>query len=194
MPRKNPLPALEAEICRRLAKFRKASGLSRVAFAQRAGCDSTTISNLEHFRAPLRYSVGKKLSNNLWLNPDWLVRGGGYPIWEGKIGGPYESALREADLFSEVYLENFKGAEEERYAGHLAWSEEVKDWLGTMGIKANFEKVSPAEYKESQRRLLERPAIKSILEDRDQMIIQIAFGQKIQSPSAFLKLAEKRKK
>jgi len=181
MPRKNPLPEFEATICRRLLEFREASGLSRVDFAQRAGIDSTTLSNLEHLRSPLGYWNGKKICNNLGLNPDWLVREAisrGSPIWTGQLEGPFEATASDSDLFSNVYLSNFPDPAEDAYQlRHAAFVEEVKDWLGTMGIRSDLKKMSLDEYRDAQRRMTERPGMQAILAHRDRAIIQLAFGR-----------------
>ncbi len=193
VPRKNPLLEREAEICRRLLEFRKASGLSRVRFAQQSGCDSTIISNLEHLRSPLRYWTGKKICNGLRLNPDWLVTGNGSPIWDGHLKGQFESKVSETALLSEVYLENFPEPQQSRDAAQEAFVEEVKPLIEMMGY--SFKKMSPEEYRESQRIAMARmPRLKEILASRDRIIIQQAFGRNVENPLDFLRPLEKRKK
>jgi transcriptional regulator with XRE-family HTH domain len=184
MPRKNPLPDLEAEICRRLLEFRKVSGLSRAALAKRAGCNSAMISSLEHLRSPLRYWTGKEICNGLRLNPDWLVKGLGYPIWDGQLASSFEGTPSKKALFSEVYLKNFPESGVRSAAQRRAWIEEINEWCQRMGLEADFKSASPKKEEELERRLLSRPVMRLILEDRDRMIIQEAFGREIQSAFA----------
>jgi transcriptional regulator with XRE-family HTH domain len=101
--RKNPLNAGELEICRRLRQFRQQLKLSRVAFAQEAGIDSSVLVRYEHSRMPLKYVHAWRLSAVFFVRAKWLATGTGRQI--ARVGMPTPGALgvSENSLFSEVF-------------------------------------------------------------------------------------------
>ena len=109
MPRRQPLPGHELKICARLREFRKRTGLSRVAFAQKAGIDSSVLVRYEHGRVPLKYVHAWRLMRTFLINPVYLMTGaGGYWTRAAQISpGPEVLKCPEAALFSEVYEKAF---------------------------------------------------------------------------------------
>ena len=106
MPRKNPLPKRELEICRRLRAFRLSTKLSQTAFASQIGVDSTRLASYEHGRAPLPFEVYKAVNQKYSLNPMWLATGDGPPSahWGIPYGlGPQETEISARAKFSEAY-------------------------------------------------------------------------------------------
>jgi transcriptional regulator with XRE-family HTH domain len=79
VPRKTPLPEREAAICKRIKEFRAGRKLSRVAFAQVLGLDSSVLSNVEHGRAPVRYGLANRLCETFDVSQVWLAEGIGRP-------------------------------------------------------------------------------------------------------------------
>src|SRR5687768_2271132 len=75
VPRKQPLPKREAEVCERVKNLRLTLNLSRIAFAKELHEDSSAISSIEHKRAPLRFRLGAKIVRRFVINPAWLARG-----------------------------------------------------------------------------------------------------------------------
>lgn len=104
MPRKNPLPADEIEIGRRVRIAREQRGLSRVSFATKLGTDSSTITNVEHGRAPLRYDLGISLCERLGVNPAWMVSGTLPMNYQFRFYG-YSSRVPPRMPFSQAYSE-----------------------------------------------------------------------------------------
>lgn len=105
MPRKNPLQAREKEICSRLREFRMQTKLSRVAFAQKAGIDSSVIVRYEHRRVPLKYIHAWRLMRTFFISAAWLATGdnGKWSRGSAIVPGPELIRVREDELFSEVY-------------------------------------------------------------------------------------------
>lgn len=107
VPRKTPLNETERAICDRLLAFRKSTRLTRIAFGEKVGADSSTLSNIEYRRAPLRYSLGKRICDAFGLNPFWLAGNDGAPPFH--LGRLDDSAANPNGqlLFSEgvnIYL------------------------------------------------------------------------------------------
>ena len=75
MPRKNPLPIGEIQICDRLVKARKALRLSRATFASEAGIDSTQLARYEHKLAPLKVRDALKICAAIGISLRWLATG-----------------------------------------------------------------------------------------------------------------------
>jgi transcriptional regulator with XRE-family HTH domain len=108
MPRKNPLPRKEADVCGRLKYFRERLNLSRVAFAKEAGIDSSLLVRYEHGRAPLRYAVGWRIIAAFGLNAAWIAEGEGRELLWIPIPSPEELNVGKEALFSEVYESHLK--------------------------------------------------------------------------------------
>ena len=77
MPRTNQLPSQESDICQRLGKFRKETGLSRVAFARAVGIDTAALVRYEHCRAMVPYAAAYKIWKKFNVSVEWLVTGVG---------------------------------------------------------------------------------------------------------------------
>lgn len=75
MPRRNPLPDREVEICRRLRTYRQKTHLSQVAFANAAGIDSRLLGSYEHGRSQLNYQAAHKIMTAFAIHPRWLATG-----------------------------------------------------------------------------------------------------------------------
>jgi transcriptional regulator with XRE-family HTH domain len=100
VPRKEPLPEREAEVCKRVRDFRLALKLSQITFAKELGEDSSALASIEHMRAPLRWPLGERIVRRFLLNPEWLARG------EGPLSAPvFIPKLSNASrlLFTEVF-------------------------------------------------------------------------------------------
>jgi transcriptional regulator with XRE-family HTH domain len=77
VPRTNQLPSRESDICQRLGKFRRETGLSRVAFARAVGLDSSALVRYEHCRAMVPYEAAYKIWKKFNVSVKWLVTGAG---------------------------------------------------------------------------------------------------------------------
>ena len=78
MPRKNPIGEQEAEICRRLGKFRKWTGFSQAEFSCLADLNHRAYVNYEYGRSQLNYAAARSVFEaHPWLNPTWLAEGKG---------------------------------------------------------------------------------------------------------------------
>lgn len=75
MPRLNPIPEREVEICRRLRSYRQKTHLSQVAFANAAGIDSRLLGSYEHGRSQLNYQAAHKIMAAFAIHPRWLATG-----------------------------------------------------------------------------------------------------------------------
>jgi len=117
MPRKNPLPERESQICERLLEFRKSVGLTRIAFAQKGGIDSSIITRCDHQLAPLKFGAFRSLATTFPINPHWLATGDSIP----NLPEPVSPILLQCpgaakSLFSAVY---------DQYLGKVFSSEQL---------------------------------------------------------------------
>jgi transcriptional regulator with XRE-family HTH domain len=104
VPRRNPVPENEVEICERLRRFREHTGLSRAEMARRLGIDSARLSAHEHARVPVRYSVVRALMQHFRLSPVWLAGEKGWPFTETPFDdSKYVLPTDYAALFSRVF-------------------------------------------------------------------------------------------
>ena len=103
MSRKNPLPAREVEICRRLREFRLRTKLSQVAFAKEVGLDSSRLASYEHGRAPVKYDLARWLSVAFKVNLELLATGDGPLIDLRPIGDVAFVEANPDGRFSEVF-------------------------------------------------------------------------------------------
>ena len=103
MPRKNPMPEREQQICSRLRTFREATGLSRAAFAREVGIDPLRLASYEHGRAPLRFGTAKFLCEKFDINQRWLARGilPMHPKFD--VPMEYSYLVKQNSLFSAVF-------------------------------------------------------------------------------------------
>jgi len=136
MPRKNPLPQRESEICKRLRQFRLDTGLSRVAFACRAGIDSSALVRCEFGRVAVTFGVFTAISRKYCLNPKWLAIGEGPPSLERSVD--FASAfpsISPRDLFSRVFDQDpttfLKLAGTEK-RGDEEWRRDIRKVIGLL--------------------------------------------------------------
>jgi DNA-binding XRE family transcriptional regulator len=73
--RKNPLPAADKAICRRLKELRMKLGLTEAAAARAAGITRHLWHSMEMLRAPLRCRVAFKICRQLIVSEEWLATG-----------------------------------------------------------------------------------------------------------------------
>ena len=73
MPRKNPMPEREREICARLRVFRESTKLTRATFAKEIGMDPIRYASYELGRAPVRFELAKTIKERFGLNLAWLA-------------------------------------------------------------------------------------------------------------------------
>jgi transcriptional regulator with XRE-family HTH domain len=103
MPRKNPFPASEAAICKRVRDARLDTELSQVAFARRIGMDSTQLAALEHCRAPLKYGIADRLCDEFDICQRWLATGKLPKQYYVPLAPRLAATTSDNDLFSSVY-------------------------------------------------------------------------------------------
>ncbi|MDB6124742.1 MAG: Helix-turn-helix domain [Pedosphaera sp.] len=103
MPRRNPIAQREVEICHRLKAVRVERKLSRVAFADAVGVDSSFLSNIEHARAPVRYYLAKKICLDFLISERWLATGKEPKKRYVEIHPDKEQQIPARMIFSEAY-------------------------------------------------------------------------------------------
>src|SRR5215831_17266714 len=74
--RKNPMPQIEIEICKRLRSARESLGVSRAYVAKKLEIGASRLSNFEHAAAPLRYGFVRQFCLICQISQRWLARGG----------------------------------------------------------------------------------------------------------------------
>lgn len=103
VPRKHPLPKREKEICARLLEFRTSTGLSRVAFAKRAGVNTGLLRSYETANSQLNYPAAYKIITSLGIGPEWLATGLGSKVDRVPIPTPAEINASPRSLFSHIF-------------------------------------------------------------------------------------------
>jgi len=103
MPRKTPLPEREVAICNRLREFREMTQLSRVAFARKAGVDSSLLVRYDFLLTPVRYGPAYKLISTYAINPRWLATGEGQRVSRLAMIDPAACRGMDREPFSAVY-------------------------------------------------------------------------------------------
>jgi DNA-binding transcriptional regulator YiaG len=121
MPRKNPLPERELQVCRRVRSIRATLKRSRVDFGREINLDSSTLSNLEHGRIRLRFYIAKRLGEQWGVSLRWLAEKKG-PMWGYQP--LHEFMSNDQRPFTEVYDQVVKPELEQRL--HL--KSEFSDW------------------------------------------------------------------
>lgn len=159
MPRKNPLPQREGEISKRLRQFRLETGLSRVAFARRAGIDSSALVRCEFGRVAVTFGVFTAISRKYCLNPKWLAIGEGSPSLERSVdfasAFPSISPLaRFSRVFDQDPTSFLKLAGTEK-PGDEEWRRDIRNVIGLLEVVAgarmlalnteNVDKISDPE-------------------------------------------------
>jgi len=116
MPRTKPLPQREQLICRRVAKLRHDTNLKRVAFARELGTDSSTVSNIEHCRSPVRSGLGERICELLRVNQGWLADGQKPEIHCFPLSPIVKAQIDPQELFSRAFDREIKPLLEQRRA------------------------------------------------------------------------------
>jgi transcriptional regulator with XRE-family HTH domain len=114
MPRKQPLPTEEAEICERVRRAREDWGWPRVELARRVEVDSTYLASIEHLRTPLRYDTAYRIIKALNLNPIWLLEGRGPTHIAATLRAPEQMPGGGRQLFSVAYKAQTQASPEQR--------------------------------------------------------------------------------
>lgn len=118
MPRKNPVPKREREICQRLFDFRRRTKLTRAAVAGELGITPSRLSNYEHGAVPVPYGVASRIADLLGLNLEWLAAGIGNPQDVIAVGSAIDAEIPSRMLLSGAYDRFIKPAlTEERKQG-----------------------------------------------------------------------------
>ncbi len=100
---KSFLPQREIGICQRVRELRLALKWNQPAFAAELGISRERIASYEYAKAPIRYSVGKRLCERFRVNPKWLAEGIEPKQWHIPIHSDLESQIEPGMLFSEAY-------------------------------------------------------------------------------------------
>lgn len=103
MPRKNPLPLRELEICWRLREFRSKTKLAQSAFAKEIDIDSARLASYEHARAALKYSLAERLANTFKISLQWLAVGKGDILAFHPVPSLSDLKASPSAKFSEIY-------------------------------------------------------------------------------------------
>lgn len=114
MPRKNPLPQLEAAIGARLKQFREERLISQTQFAAELRISRAQLINYEEGISPLPWQVAERLVRAFGLNPRWLATGK-VPMDFGrnaKLPRPSPEKFSVRAPFSSVYLGAWQDAVE----------------------------------------------------------------------------------
>jgi transcriptional regulator with XRE-family HTH domain len=75
MPRKAPLPKIEAQIGARIKEFREEKLISQTAFATKLQISRAQLINYEEGLSPTPWTVGFALNSAFDVNPRWLATG-----------------------------------------------------------------------------------------------------------------------
>ena len=103
MPRKNPFPIRERQICERLCEVRSILDFSRVVFAEKAGLDASLLRSYECARSQLNYVAAYKVIRAFGINPEWLATGNGLLWLPVPIPSPNELKVGARAVFSKTY-------------------------------------------------------------------------------------------
>jgi transcriptional regulator with XRE-family HTH domain len=104
MARKNPVPAREKKIGKRLRQFRDDEWkLTRVAFAAECGIDSGRLASYEAGRVPLTYEIAWRVVNIFGMSAEWLATGEGDLFSRRPLPRPDKLSVSQNALFSDVY-------------------------------------------------------------------------------------------
>ena len=111
MPRKNPIPEGELQICRRIRNFRTSElGMSQAAAARKLGIDSTRLAAYEHGRVPIRFGFADRFCKKFNLSQLWLAEGKERPIGYVRFDPALKSSLNDAERFSAVWISKLRPA------------------------------------------------------------------------------------
>lgn len=97
-------------MCARLKSFRESLKWRQRDFAEKIGITKTRLASYEYGRAPIRYWLARKLTQEFHLSPVWLATGQppmtGYLVLDAKV----EQTISDRALLSEVYHDHFIGS------------------------------------------------------------------------------------
>ena len=122
MPRQNPIPQREREICGRLRSARKETSLSQVAFARLLEIDSSRLASYEHARVPIKWELALKLCTQFNLSQRWLALGSLPMRPRYDAGLKYSPLIKASSLFSSIF-DDF--LDKQTLAIEGAWIEEI---------------------------------------------------------------------
>ncbi len=115
MPRTQPLPETEKQICARLTRARQATGLTRAGLAKRIGLNQFSLANIERGSAPLKFSVGYQCCAALQLSLAWLATGSPPIFLFSEIAPSRLEKLDKQALFSSVFTGELASAVHSRH-------------------------------------------------------------------------------
>jgi DNA-binding transcriptional regulator YiaG len=107
------LPQRELEICARVREVREGEQMSMPVFAKALGITRQRLGSYEYGRAPLRYSLGKRIGELFDINQRWLATGqppkryyiDPHTILEGGI--PSRALFSEGYDYIKPYIEHY---------------------------------------------------------------------------------------
>lgn len=108
VPRQNPIPAREIEICERLRQARASTHLSQVAFARLLDIDSSRLASYEHARVPIKFELAVKAASLARVSLQWLAEGGDGREAVFSVDPKLRERIPKNQLFSKVYDEWLK--------------------------------------------------------------------------------------
>lgn len=110
MPRTNPVPERERQICARLREFRLSTKMPQASFARELGVEVDRLASYEYGRVPLRYDLVKRVAEQFGLNQMWLAEGGDSMRPSHPVAGSVERLIPPGCLFSVAYEKHLKKA------------------------------------------------------------------------------------
>jgi transcriptional regulator with XRE-family HTH domain len=125
VPRKNPVPERERQICQRLRLVRKEKRLSQVAFADMLGIDSSLLASYEHARVPIRYEFADRLCCIFRVCQRWLAGGVEPRRVYVPIPEDVHQKLPARGLFSEVYDDFLEPYIAEYFSKPWRWGRDI---------------------------------------------------------------------
>lgn len=75
MPRREPLPKEELQICNRIAAFRSERNITRASLAKQIGINQFSLANIERGLAPVRFIIGYNFCQAFNRSLMWLANG-----------------------------------------------------------------------------------------------------------------------
>lgn len=103
VPRQNPVPKREVDICNRLREARRETRLSQAAFAEILGIHRDRLATYEHARVPVRAGVALMAARHARVSLRWLAEGLEPKQLETFVHKRIRERIDENRIFSEVY-------------------------------------------------------------------------------------------
>jgi len=103
VPRKNPIPTREREICARFRAARESAGLRQAELARRIGIDVNRLSSYEHGRSPVPYWIGDRIAAKTFANQRWVATGQLPRRPYAEVDEIVAATVPKSALFSDVY-------------------------------------------------------------------------------------------